>query len=110
MDTGVADVIGCDVGRAEGITGVLKVIEQVEAHQLWFNSHAWSSAVNTAASLALSAITPRCLVQELKPDPNPMQNELVKEPFVPRDGLIAVPQAPGLGVEVDETALGRYLL
>lgn len=110
MDTGVADVIGCDVGRAEGVTGVLKVIEAVEARHLWFNSHAWSSAVNTAASLALSAITERCLVQELKPDPNPMQNELVSQPFVPTNGLISVPQAPGLGVEVDEAALRRYLI
>src|SRR5262249_21351746 len=81
IDAGSVDVVGCDVGRAQGITGTLKVIEYVEASNLWFNSHAWSSAVNTAASLALSASTPRCLLQELKPEQSPMQHELVDRPF-----------------------------
>ena len=108
IETGVVDVVGCDVGRAEGITGVLKVMELVDANHLWFNSHAWSSAVNTAASLALSAVSNRCLVQELKPDRNPMQHELVDRPFEPHDGLIDVPTRPGLGVDVNEEVLQRY--
>jgi L-alanine-DL-glutamate epimerase-like enolase superfamily enzyme len=107
---GVIDVVGCDIGRAEGITGVLKVIQLVEQANVWFNSHAWSSAVNTAASIALSASTPRCLLQELKPDENPMQHELVDEPFVQRDGWIDVPAKPGVGVEVRESVLARYRL
>lgn len=107
---GVLDVVGCDVGRAGGITGALEVIKLVETNNLWFNSHAWSSAVNTAASIALSAITPRCLLQELKPDVNPMQHELVSEPFAQTDGLISVPQGPGLGIEIDEGVIARYAL
>jgi L-alanine-DL-glutamate epimerase-like enolase superfamily enzyme len=108
IDTEVVDVVGCDIGRAQGITGCLKVIEYVEASDLWFNSHAWSSAVNTAASIALSAITPRCLLQELKPDANPMQHELVDRPFVQEGGFIEVPRLPGLGVEPREDVLRRY--
>jgi L-alanine-DL-glutamate epimerase-like enolase superfamily enzyme len=108
IESGIVDVVGCDVGRAEGITGTLKVIELVEAHDVWFNSHAWSSAVNTAASIALSAITPRCLLQELKPDENPMQHELVDEPFAQHDGFIEVPRKPGLGVEPREDVLRKY--
>ena len=108
IETGIVDVVGCDVGRAGGITGVLKVIEYVEANDVWFNSHAWSSAVNTAASLALSAITPRCLLQELKPDPNPMQHELVDEPFTQKGGWIEVPTLPGLGVEPREQIIQKY--
>ena len=104
------DVIGCDVGRAGGITGALGIIKLVEAAGLWFNSHAWSSAVNTAASIALSASTTRCLLQELKPDPNPMQHELVSEPFVPSGGYIAVPRKPGLGIEIDEKAIQKYAM
>jgi L-alanine-DL-glutamate epimerase-like enolase superfamily enzyme len=108
IGTGVVDVVGCDVGRAEGITGVLAVIAQVEQANLWFNSHAWSSAVNTAASIALSASTPRCLLQELKPDESPMQHELVEAPFAQQSGWIDVPHAPGLGVEPLESVLRKY--
>jgi D-galactarolactone cycloisomerase len=110
VETGIVEVVGCDVGRAEGITGALKVIDLVEQNDLWFNSHAWSSAVNTAASIALSASTPRCLLQELKPDENPMQHELVDEPFEQRGGEIEVPTKPGLGVEPKESVLRRYAL
>lgn len=110
IDAGVLDVIGCDVGRAEGITGALQVIRLVEQAGAWFNSHAWSSAVNTAASIALSASTPRCLVQELKPDESPMQHELVVEPLVQHDGWIEVPRRPGLGVELREDVLRKYRL
>jgi L-alanine-DL-glutamate epimerase-like enolase superfamily enzyme len=108
--TGTVDVVGCDVGRAEGITGALRVIALVEQANVWFNSHAWSSAVNTAASIALSASTPRCLLQELKPDENPMQHELVEDPFVQHNGWIDVPRRPGLGVEPLESVLQRYCL
>lgn len=106
--TGIVDVVGCDVGRAEGLTGALLVCQQVEHADIWFNSHAWSSAVNTAASIALSASTPRCLCQELKPDESPMQHELVEQPFVQRDGWIDVPRKPGLGVEPLESVLAKY--
>lgn len=106
--SGIVDVVGCDPGRAEGITGTLKVIELVEAANIWFNAHAWSSAVITAASLALSASSPRCLLFELKPLENPMQHELVDEPFGQQDGYIEVPMKPGLGVEVKESVLQKY--
>lgn len=108
LSTGLLDVIGCDVGRVGGISGALQVIRLVEANNVWFNSHAWSSAINTAASIALSASTRRCLVQELKPDPSPMQAEVVANPFDAVDGRIAVPTGPGLGIRVDEGALTAF--
>lgn len=110
IDSGAVDVIGCDPGRAGGITGALKVIDLVEAADLWFNAHAWSSAITTAASLALSAVTPRCLLFEMKPINNPMQHELAAEPFRAVDGWIDVPAKPGLGVEVNEAVLQKYHL
>ena len=107
--TEVVDVVGCDPGRAEGITGTSKVIALVEAANVWFNAHAWSSAIVTAASLALSASSPRCLLFELKPIENPMQHELVSAPFAhDRDGTIAVPSAPGLGVDVQDAVVEKY--
>lgn len=108
IDTGIVDVVGCDPGRAEGITGTRKVIDLCEASDVWFNAHAWSSGVITAASIALSASSPRCLVFELKPLQNPMQHELIACPFGHKDGWIDVPKAPGLGVEVKEDVIEKY--
>jgi L-alanine-DL-glutamate epimerase-like enolase superfamily enzyme len=108
IDSGVVDVVGCDPGRAEGITGALKVIELVERADVWFNAHAWSSGIITAASLALSASTPRCLLFEMKPIPNPMQDELIKAPITQAGGWVSVLRLPGLGVEIDEKVLHEY--
>ena len=110
VESGISDVIGFDPGRAGGITGGLQVIELVEAADIWFNAHTWSSAVSTAASLALSASTRRCLTFELKPLVNPMQHELVPEPFAQQNGWISVGKKPGLGIEVIEPVLEKYRL
>jgi L-alanine-DL-glutamate epimerase-like enolase superfamily enzyme len=105
---GVADVIGFDPGRAEGITGGRRVIELVEEANVWFNAHAWSSAIVSAASLALSVTTPRVLVFELKADENPMQHELVEEPIAQEGGWIRPRTGPGLGIEVREAVVEKY--
>lgn len=110
VESGISDVVGFDPGRAGGITGGLQVIELVEAADIWFNAHTWSSAVSTAASLALSASTRRCLTFELKPLANPMQHELVPEPFAQQNGWISVGTKPGLGIEVIEPVLEKYRL
>jgi len=69
MAEGISDVVGFDPARAGGISGGLEVIKLVEANNVWFNAHAWSSAITTAASIALSASTQRCLLFEMKPWP-----------------------------------------
>jgi L-alanine-DL-glutamate epimerase-like enolase superfamily enzyme len=106
--TGIVDVVGCDPGRAGGITGFRELIAAVEHAQLWFNAHAWSSAIVSAASLALSMSSSRCIYFELKPLENPMQHELVTNPFWHQDGYITAPSAPGLGIEVDESVVEKY--
>lgn len=108
LASGISDVVGFDPGRAGGITAGLKVIQLVEANNVWFNAHAWSSAVTTAASIALSASTNRCMLFEMKPLANPMHDELVSHPFTQHNGVITVPTAPGLGIDVDESVLERY--
>jgi len=108
LASGISDVVGFDPGRAGGITSGLKVIRLVEDANVWFNAHAWSSAVTTAASIALSASTNRCMLFEQKPLANPMQDELITQPFVQHHGAMAVPTGPGLGIEVIESVLEHY--
>jgi L-alanine-DL-glutamate epimerase-like enolase superfamily enzyme len=108
IGSGALDIVMLDPGRAEGVTGVKKVIDLAADAGLSWNAHSWSSALNTAASLHLAAASPNVLVLELKPEPSPMQHELVTDPIEMIDGWIAVRDAPGLGVTVDESAVRRY--
>jgi L-alanine-DL-glutamate epimerase-like enolase superfamily enzyme len=107
--SGVADIIMVDPGRAEGVTGFQKVIQLTAQSALSFNAHTWSSAINTAASLHLTASAPNYIVFELKPLPSPMQHELVTNPIEQKDGWVSVPEGPGLGIEVDERVVRKYL-
>ena len=108
IKSGVADIYMIDPGRSEGITGYWKVQEMTTHENRYINAHAWSSAIITAASVHLTATTPNHIVIELKPYKNPMQHELVKEPFEQVDGYVTVPDRPGLGVEVDEAVVKKY--
>ena len=101
LATGTVDVVGVDPGRAEGITGFKKVCDRVEAYERQANAHAWSSAIVSAASLAISFNSPACKLFEFKPLRNPMQHELVTEPLDHVDGWVYPPTGVGLGIEVD---------
>jgi len=108
IEAGVGDIFLVDPGRVEGVTASQKVIELLTAANLHFNAHTWSSAINTAVSIHLTATAPNYIVLELKPIPNPMQHELVRQPIEQRGGWIDVLEEPGLGIEVDEKVVEKY--
>jgi L-alanine-DL-glutamate epimerase-like enolase superfamily enzyme len=108
LATGTVDVVGVDPGRGEGITGFKKVCDRVEAYRRQANAHAWSSAIVTAASLAISFSTPACKLFEFKPLRNPMQHDLVTKPFDHVDGWVYPPTGPGLGIEVIEEVVEGF--
>lgn len=110
VDPPLLDVLGCDPGRVGGITGAWEIAQLAEHAGCWFNAHAWSSGVVSAASLALSLTAGRCLLFEMKPLPNPMQDELIKNPLVHTAGEITALAGAGLGVDVDEAVLEKYRL
>jgi len=110
LATGTCDVIGVDPGRAEGITSFKKIADRAEAYRRQANAHSWSSAIGTAASLAVSFSSPAFKLFELKPLRNPMQHDLVPDPFWHEDGWVYPPlDRPGLGLEVDEDLVRHYL-
>jgi L-alanine-DL-glutamate epimerase-like enolase superfamily enzyme len=109
LATGSCDVVGIDPGRAEGITGFKKVADRVEVYRRQANAHAWSSAIVSAASLAISFSSPAFKLFELKPLRNPMQHELVTNPIVHQDGYLYPPdKEPGLGIDIVEDVVDRY--
>jgi L-alanine-DL-glutamate epimerase-like enolase superfamily enzyme len=103
------DVVQLDPGRCHGLTGSREVIRLIEAENLYWSAHTWSSALNTAASVHLLAISTHGLCMDLKPHDSPMQHELVSDPWVQEAGYLAVRNTPGLGVNVREEIVQKYL-
>jgi L-alanine-DL-glutamate epimerase-like enolase superfamily enzyme len=109
LKTGTCDVFGIDPGRAEGITGFKKTADRVEAYRRTANAHAWSSAIISAASLAVSFSSAAFRLFEFKPLVNPMQNDLITEPFTHSEGWVYPPLGkPGLGIEIIDEVIDKY--
>jgi L-alanine-DL-glutamate epimerase-like enolase superfamily enzyme len=108
IDAGGADVFQLDPGRCLGITGCRETIKMIEAAGLAYSMHSWSSALNTAASLHLLAISKHGDTLDFKPHESPMQHDLVEDPWVHEAGVLDLRETPGLGVTVREAAIGRY--
>ena len=60
-------------------------------------------------SLHLMAISNHGVCKDFKPHESPMQHELVSDPWEQQDGYIAIRDKPGLGVEVREEIVQKYL-
>ena len=110
LATGTCDVLGFDPGRAEGLTAFRHAVERVEAAGTQANAHAWSTAIVSAVSLAVSWASPVCKQFEVKPIRDVAQYELVANPVVHENGYMPQPQGPGLGIEVLEEVVERYRL
>jgi L-alanine-DL-glutamate epimerase-like enolase superfamily enzyme len=108
IDSEGVDVLQLDPGRCLGLTGCREVVKMAEAAGLRYSAHTWSGALNTAASLHFIAISPAGDTLDFKPHESPMQHELVDDPWEQRDGMLAIRDAPGLGVSVSEDAVKRF--
>ena len=107
IDSNGVDVVQLDPGRCLGLTGCRAAVALVEAAGLRCSAHSWSSAVNTAASLHVLAITPSADAVDFKPHESPVQHELVDDPWVQRGGCVSLRADAGLGIAVRDDAVRR---
>jgi len=105
---GAVDFIQPDVARAGGITEIRKIAALAGRHRVPVSFHTWGDGVALAASVHLSAAIENCIVMELDYTYNPLREELLREPFRVNDGFLLPPEKPGLGIELDQSALERF--
>lgn len=102
-----------DVARAGGISETRDIAALAQAFHVGYAPHVgWSGAVCVAASLQLAAAMPAFASFECMFIGNPLRDELCTLPVGNAaslvDGQLAVPQGPGLGVEINWDAVRRY--
>ena len=117
LSRGLLAVVQPDLAHAGGITECRKIAAIAEAAYATVALHCPLSPLAFAASVQLDASIPNFLVQE--------HNEVndtrdggrtvigagyLRDPFVVGDdGCVEVPNAPGLGVEIDEAGMARIM-
>lgn len=111
MIRGKVDVVQPSSVRAGGISEILRIAEAAYRRGLLCIPHAWCHMVGVAAELHIAAVTPNTPYIEYPlsfPD-SPIISQLLDPPLVPdADGLIQVPQRPGLGFALNEEVVERF--
>jgi galactonate dehydratase len=105
----LVDVIQPDTGRAGGITQMKKIAAMAEAHHIMVAPHSGSlGPVAEYAALHLLAAIPNGLfLERIEDDWEGRAQTVIPHP-VSVDGFLRVPDAPGLGVDIDEAFVARF--
>ena len=91
-----------DVCHAGGITQCKKVAGMAEAFDVGVIPHNPLTPVSTAACVQLDACIPNFVLQEYTGEDRPPKRDMVRAPLQLDGGYLLVPEAPGIGVELDE--------
>jgi L-alanine-DL-glutamate epimerase-like enolase superfamily enzyme len=105
---GAVDILQPDLAIMGGITEAMRLAAMASAFQLTVAPHLWGSALLFYAGLQLAAAIPNCTILEYSLGFNPMLHELVHESPVIRDGLMYIPDRPGLGVTLNRPFVEAY--
>ena len=86
----------------------MKIGTLASAFNLRLAPHLWAGAPCFFAGLHICAASPASFTIEFSLGANPMIHNLSRAPVVVQDGTIAVPDGPGLGLDMDTDMIARY--
>jgi galactonate dehydratase len=91
-----------DLANCGGITGGKKIAALAESHYVGLAPHNPNGPLATAAAVHLLAAVPNCYLLEMvgSPDDLELHERMARPALRPRRGAIALPEAPGLGLEL----------
>ncbi len=109
---GLVDVVRRDIARW-GISGARSIAVLAESYYVAIAPHHQGGPVATAAALHLAASVPNFFIQHVPLPSDPKDREMraaiiSADLETPRDGFLQLPTGPGLGIQVNESALERY--
>ena len=102
LQHGAAAILQMNLGRVGGLLEAKKIAALAEVHYAQIAPHLYCGPVVGAANIQIAACTPNFLIQESIQTWGGFHAELLKAPIRWEEGYILPPEAPGLGVELDE--------
>lgn len=110
------DIVQPDISIAGGFTECRLIAGMASANYVRVLPHMWGGHIRLAATAHWQATIPDA-PDVLHPIPslfecdmteNALRTDLAKNPIRAVDGMIPVPQEPGLGIEIDRDVLEKY--
>jgi len=103
-----ADIFQPDPAFCGGISEALRIGTIASAFNLRLAPHLWAGAPCFFAGLHVCAASPASFIIEYSLGANPMIHDLIEETVEARDGMIAIPEKPGLGITISERFLEAH--
>ncbi len=103
-----ADYVQPDLSHMGGIGEVKKIAAQAEANHIAICPHNPSGPVANAATLQLAACTPNFHLLETMALDVPYRADICNEDITFADGLMSIPDRPGLGIDLNEDAIAEH--
>jgi D-galactarolactone cycloisomerase len=102
------DIVQPDATKVGGLTQSRRIAWMADDAGMQMVPHGWNTGVGLAADIHLACALPATDMVEYRPG-SPYIDELVQIPWTLNDeGLLPLPTGPGLGIQLNPDALGRY--
>ncbi|MDD2870163.1 mandelate racemase/muconate lactonizing enzyme family protein [Neomegalonema sp.] len=116
IETRAVDIVQPDICGVGGFTEARRVADLAALHGLRVVPHVWGTAVQIAAALQfMAAMVPSPVrrepiepILEFDRTENPFRQAVVARPIEHERGVVAIPDGPGLGIEIDRAALRAF--
>jgi L-alanine-DL-glutamate epimerase-like enolase superfamily enzyme len=109
MDQGKIDVVQVDLTRVGGFTEAMKVASLAVDRGLPVVNHGFTTYINVAAALHfLNSIPNSFILEFVVEEETTLRDFITRQKIEARDGYLAIPSEPGLGVELDLEAIEKY--
>lgn len=116
LETRCVDILQPDLCGCGGFTEMRRIMDLAALHGVRLVPHVWGTAVQIAASLQFMAalipnpprVNPIEPILEFDRTPNPFRQAIVTTPIEHVNGIVAIPDGPGLGIEIDRAALADF--
>ena len=107
LEAGGPQYVRPDVGLAGGLTHCKKIAAIAEAYHSAVVTHNFLGPLITAASLHLDTSIPNFITQEYTKGDESPDYAVYKVAYQREGGYIPIPEAPGLGIELDDSLIAQ---
>ena len=109
MDRGHVDIVQVDLTRCGGFTEAMKIASLAADRGLRVANHGFSTYINVHAALHLLNAIPNALIAEfVVQESTDLRERLTKGHVRMKDGSLAIPDAPSLGLELNEEQVRKH--
>ncbi len=109
IEIGRVSVVQPDINRCGGLTEIRRIAELADLHGVLVIPHGWKTGITAACGRHFQAATPNAPYFEfLSPElyDSPLRRSLVSPEPTIRDGVMPLPEGPGLGISLNEKFVG----